>query len=271
MSNSQPQTAVPPPPASGANDETDEQRFTLLEHLSELRKRLVRMMLSVAAATAVTGYFVDHLFHFLVRPILPHLPEPKKLIVVSPIEQVVAYLKIAVISGVFLAAPALLYQIWAFIAPGLYPREKKFVLPFIFFGTLFFIGGAAFGFYLFLPMTFEFLVGVLPVDVMPQYTVEKYFSLVTHLLLAMGIIFEMPLVLGMLSLAGIVSHAQLKKFRRYNVVIAFLVSAFLTPTVDPYSQTLMAAPLIVFYEVGLIFAWFTDRRRARSAAAQAAE
>ncbi len=239
----------------------DDARYTLIEHLQELRVRLLRGLLAVAVATIVTFYFVDDIFHFLITPIIPYLPEPKKLIVLSPLEQIVAYLRIAVISGIFLAAPALLYQLWQFIAPGLYPKEKRFVIPFIIFGTVSFIGGAAFGFYVLLPTTFKFLVQVLPADVMPQYTVERYFSLVTQLLLAMGVIFEMPLVLAMLSLAGFVTTDQLKRFRKYNIIGSFVLSAFLTPTVDPYSQTIMALPLILFYELGIAFAYLTERRR----------
>jgi sec-independent protein translocase protein TatC len=259
-----PATAAPSAPGEPPIDPIDEQRFTLMEHLTELRKRLFWSLVAVIVGTIACAYFVDEVFHFLVQPITPYLPPPGKLVVLSPLEQVVAYLRIAVISGVFVASPVIFSQVWGFVAPGLYPREKKFVLPFILFGTLFFLGGAAFGYYVFLPMTFKFLVGVLPTDVVPQYTVEKYFSLVTQLLLAMGAIFEMPLVIGMLSLAGFVSTAQLKKFRRYNIVLAVVVSAVITPTVDPYSQLLMAAPMIAFYEVGILFAWFTERRRKRS-------
>lgn len=241
----------------------DDGRYTLIEHLQELRVRIVRSLIAVLLGSALTFYFVDYIFHFLITPILPYLPEPKKLIVLSPLEQVVTYLRIGVISGVFVASPAILYQLWQFIAPGLYDTEKKFVVPFIVLGTLSFVGGAAFGFYILLPTTFKFLVQVLPADVMPQYTVERYFSLVTQLLLAMGVIFELPLVLAILSLAGVVTYAQLKAFRKYNVIGSFVLSAFLTPTVDPYSQTLMALPLIVFYELGLLFAWVTERRRAK--------
>lgn len=259
---SQPQ--VVPPPADPPIDPLDEHRFTLIEHLKELRKRVGWSLLAVIIGAGACGYFVDSIFHFLVQPIQPHLPPPGKLVVLSPLEMVVAYLRIAVIGGVFLSSPAIFSQVWAFVSPGLYPREKKLVLPFIFFGTVFFIGGAAFAFYVFLPMTFKFLVGVLPVDVAPQYTVEKYFSLVTQLLLAMGAIFELPLLIAILSLAGFVNTAQLRKFRRYNVVISVVLSAILTPTVDPYSQLLMAAPMILFYEVGIVFAWFTERRRKQS-------
>lgn len=208
---------------------------------------------------------MDELFRFLIKPIMPFLPEPKKLIVISPIEMVVAYLKISVIAGLLVAMPYILYELWKFVSPGLYPKEKKLVLPFVFFGTVFFVGGAAFGFYVFLPITFKFLVQVLPDAVIPQYTVERYFSLVTQMILAMGIIFELPLVLAMLSLAGIVKTATLKKYRRYAIIVAFIVSAIVTPTVDPYTQTLMALPLIIFYEVGIWFAWATERRRAKSA------
>jgi len=248
----------------------DDRKYTLFEHLSELRSRLLRALIAIALTTGVTFFFVDEIFHFLVRPILPYLPEPKKLIVISPLEQVIAYLKIAVMGGIFAASPIILYQVWRFVAPGLYPNEKKMVLPFVFLGTIFFLGGAAFAFWVFLPITFHFLIGVLPGDVIPQFTVERYYSLVTQFLVAFGLVFELPLILSLLSLAGVVTTKVLKRFRKYAIIGAFVVSAIITPTVDPYTQTLMAMPLILFYEIGILFAWFTERRRQKDAAQQVA-
>lgn len=246
--------------------DVDEQRYTLIEHLRELRTRIVHALLALIVCTGVTAYFVSDIFVFLVQPILPFLPEPKQLMVTSPIEQVVAYLKIAVVSGLFLALPFVLYQVWKFIAPGLYAHEKRLVVPFIFFGTLFFVAGAAFGFFVFLPKTFEFLTQLLPAQVKAEFTVENYYGLVTHLLLGFGVIFELPLILAMLSLLGVISSVGLRKYRRYAILGAFVISAFITPTVDPYSQTLMAAPIVLFYEIGIWFAWVVDRRRGNKSA-----
>lgn len=242
----------------------DEKKYTLIEHLRELRTRVLHSLLALIICTGLTAYFVSDIFVFLVQPIMPYLPEPKQLMVTSPIEQVVAYLKIAVVSGLFLALPAVLYQVWKFISPGLYAHEKRLVVPFIFFGTAFFVGGAAFGYFVFLPKTFQFLMELLPKEVKAEFTVEKYYGLITHLLLGFGLIFELPLILAMLSLLGIVSSVGLRKYRRYAVLGAFVISAFITPTVDPYSQTLMAAPIVLFYEVGIWFAWLVDRKRTKA-------
>lgn len=228
--------------------------------MGELRVRLVRSAMAVALSTALCAYFVPYIFAFLLRPIVAYLPPPQNLVVLSPLEPVVAYVKVAVMSGVLLAMPFILFQLWRFISPGLYAHERRMILPFVVLGTLFFFGGAAFGFFVFLPATFKFLVGVVPAHVEAHYSLERYFSLITPLLLACGAIFEMPLILAILALAGVVDVKGLRQKRKYAIIGAFVVSAILTPTVDPYMQTLMALPMIVFYEIGILFAWLLQRR-----------
>jgi len=236
----------------------------LVAHFKELRLRLFKSILAVILGTVVAAFFVDPIFQFLLKPIAPYIPGDKKLVILSPLEPVVIYLKIAVVAGIFIVIPYILYQLWAFVAPGLYVQEKRLVAPFLILGTLFFTGGAAFGFFVFLPMTMKFLVSMTPAQVAVEYSVERYFSLMVHFLLAMALIFELPLVIALLSMIGVVTTRMLKRFRRYAIILAFVISAVVTPTVDPYSQVFMAVPIIVFYEIGILLSWLLRKKEKQS-------
>ncbi|MGF1508797.1 MAG: twin-arginine translocase subunit TatC [Myxococcota bacterium] len=185
---------------------------------------------------------------------------PDKLVVLSPLDIFFAYLKIALICGLFAASPFWLYQSWAFVAPGLYASEKTVVLPVVMSGSILFISGGLFAYYLMFPLMFDFLVNqMLPDTLSASFTVDNYLSLMLRLTVAFGIVFELPLALALLAMIGVVSAASLRKGRRYAIVIAFVAGAFLTPA-DPLSQLMMAGPLIIFYEIGIILARFLGKR-----------
>ncbi len=186
-----------------------------------------------------------------------------KLVVLSPLEPFFAYLKIALVCGLFLACPIWLYQAWKFVAPGLYTKEKKAVLPVISSASLLFIGGGLFAYYAMFPVMFDVLVNqMMPASLTGSFTVDNYLGLLLRVTVAFGVVFELPLALAMLASVGIVSAAGLKKYRKYAIVLAFVAGAFLTPA-DPLSQLMMALPLVVFYEIGIIFAVITERKRSR--------
>jgi sec-independent protein translocase protein TatC len=153
-------------------------------------------------------------------------------------------------------------QLWLFVSPGLYGHEKRWVIPFVVLGTLFFGGGGAFAFYVVLPIGFSYLAGSIPASIEAQYSVEVYFSLITNLILAFGVVFELPLVMWILSAAGLVDPKVYKKLRRYWIVVAFVIAAILTPP-DPFTQILMAVPLLFFFEIGVLGSRFLYRRRTR--------
>lgn len=185
-----------------------------------------------------------------------------KLVVLSPLEPFFAYLKIALVCGLFLACPVWLYQAWRFVAPGLYTNEKKAVLPTIMSASILFVGGGLFAYYAMFPVMFDFLVNeMMPSSLAGSFTVDNYLGLLLRMTVAFGVVFELPLALAMLASVGIVSASGLRRNRKYAIVLAFIVGAFLTPA-DPLSQVMMAAPLVVFYEIGVILAAVMERRRA---------
>lgn len=162
------------------------------------------------------------------------------------------YLKIALAAGVLLASPVLFWQIWRFIAPGLYQHEKRLILPFTVLSVCCFLGGAAFGYYVVFPPAFRFLVGYSSDFLIPQPAVKEYFSLSLRLLIAFGLVFELPVFMVLLSRLGVVDAAFLRKHRRYAILFAFVIAAILTPTPDVINQCLMAVPLIVLYEISIV-------------------
>ncbi|HET6345422.1 MAG TPA: twin-arginine translocase subunit TatC, partial [Myxococcota bacterium] len=187
----------------------------------------------------------------------------QKMIVLGPLEMFITYIKLSILAAVLVSSPFILLQLWLFVSPGLYAHEKRWVVPFVVLGTLFFVGGAAFCFYLVLPASFKYLIDMVPMSVEAHYSVSLYFSLVIQLMLAFGVVFELPLVMTLLGAAGVVSAEGFAGFRKYWVVIAAIIGGVLTPTPDPMTQMMMAVPLIVFFELGIIGARLTRRKRGR--------
>lgn len=217
---------------------------------SEVQKRLIRQ------AAAYSG---------------KSLGSADKLVVLSPLDPFFAYVQIALVVGLFLSCPIWLYQVWAFVAPGLYGREKRMVLPVVFSASLLFIAGGLFAYYAMFPLMFDVLVNqMMPASLAGSFTVDKYLGLMLRMTLAFGVVFELPLILAALSALGIVSAERLSSFRRYWIVAAFVIGAALTPA-DPLSQIMMAIPLILFYEVGIVLARMMRKRVEANQAAEDAE
>lgn len=190
-----------------------------------------------------------------------------RLVVLSPLEPFFAYIKIAFVCGLFLACPIWLFESWSFIAPGLYSHEKRFALPVVLTGSLLFMSGGLFAYFVMFPMMFDFLVNqMMPDTLVASFTVDKYLGLLLRVTVAFAVVFELPLALALLSAVGIVDAPQLRSFRKYAYVGAFVLGAILTPA-DPLSQIMMAAPLVIFYEIGILFAVMFGRRRAAAGTA----
>ncbi|MCO4773236.1 MAG: twin-arginine translocase subunit TatC [Deltaproteobacteria bacterium] len=234
-------------------EEVEEYRMTLLEHLWELRTRLIRSLLAMVVAFSVMLPFGEQISAFLREPATPYFPDGSFFSSHSPLEVFVTELKMSLFAAVFLAIPVLFYQAWSFIAPGLYKSERRLVLPFVFFSTLFFTAGSSFGFFFILPFAMKFLLGFSGEGINSAISVAAYLSDVTKLLLAFGAVFQMPLGIFFLARAGIVTGEGLANFRKYAVILTFVVSAMLTPP-DPVTQIGLALPLIVLYEIGVITA-----------------
>lgn len=252
----------------------DETQAPLLDHLIELRTRLLRAFLAFAVAFGVCLYFADDIFSFLVRPLTEAFPEGQgRLIYTKLYEAFFVEVKIALFAAFFVSFPVIANQIWAFVAPGLYAKEKRAFLPFLVATPVLFTMGAALAYYVVMPTAFHFFLGFegerggLKLEALPG--TGDYLSLVMQFILAFGISFLLPVLLMLLNRAGIITRAQAVGARRYAIVGIFIIAAIATPP-DVISQLLLAIPLLLLFEGTLLLMWFTERRDAREKAAEEA-
>jgi sec-independent protein translocase protein TatC len=253
-----PESTTPPPPAGGTGDMKE---APLLEHLVELRTRLVRCLIAVGVGFAACYAFAERLLDVLLKPLTDVMPAGSKLIATSLPETFFTVMKLALVAGVFVASPYIFYQLWKFAAPGLYKEERKIIVPVAISSAICFVGGALFGYFIVFPFGFKFFVDYASdyITVMP--TISAYFSLAVTLLFAFGLIFELPVFIFFLTSLGLVSTKALRKFRRWAILLSFIVAAILTPTPDAINQLLMAGPMVVLYELGIWVSWFVDKSR----------
>jgi sec-independent protein translocase protein TatC len=208
--------------------------------------------------------FINRIFDFIMRPLYEKLPKGSSLIYTEPTEAFMLYVKIALLAGLVIAAPLIMYQLWRFISPGLYAHEKRFAFPFILMTSVFFVGGAAFNHYVLFPMAWVFLAGFSNDYLMMMPRVESVFSLYAMLMLAMGLIFEMPAVVLILARIGVVTAGFLWRNIKYAVLIIFIASAVITPTGDMVTQSLMAGPMILLYLLSILLALIFGKKRRKT-------
>lgn len=234
--------------------------MTFLEHLEELRVRLIHSLVALVAGFGICWYFHERLFWFLTQPLRRAYPEVE-FIFTSPTEALMLHMKMSFLVGIFVAAPYLLYQVWAFVAPGLYPHEKAYAVPFIVAGTLFFLGGAAFGHFLLFPLTFRFMVsfGGPGMKFMPR--VGEYYSFYSWFLLGLGAVFQLPVIVFVVARIGLVTPGWLMRNFKYAILVSFIVSAIITPTPDVVTQSMLALPMLGLYLLGVFVAWVFGRPR----------
>jgi sec-independent protein translocase protein TatC len=248
----------PTPPGEGPEDDV---HLSLRDHLMDLRQRLKWSVIWLLVGFCACYYWAVPIFHFLMRPVLAALPEGEKALHYSSgVEPFLIYLKVGLYAGLFAASPFIFYQIWLFIAPGLYRKERRAIAPFVVSATLFFAGGAAFCYLVILPPAFQFLINSAGPDIKPVLMMDEQLSLVMMLLIAFGIIFELPLVLTLLAMMGVVDHRFLSKYRRHAIVANVAIAAIVTPTGDPFNLALMAVPMLLCYELGVLGAWIFGKR-----------
>ena len=236
--------------------ESSEPEMTLLEHLGELRARVIRSILALAAATAVALLFTPQVFRLLRAPL-----GEGRLIAIGPTETIVAYFKIALLSGLVLAMPVITYQLFRFVSPGLTRQERRSLLLLIPAASISFAAGILFAALVLLPFAVGYLQGFLSDVVAQTWSLSPYISFVTTFLLAMGLVFETPLVIYFLARVGIVTPAFLSHYRRYAIVLLAVVAAVITPTPDPFNMLLVMVPLLLLYELGVLLARVAARRR----------
>ena len=249
----QSESAPPANPEDEAAEEEDDRPMGLMDHLSELRGRLVRCTVAVMVGFIACWAVVDPIFDALVDPLLKVLPEGSHAIYTTLPEGFFTRMHIAFVAGVFVSSPVIFYQIWSFIAPGLYEEEKRHILPVAFMSAVFFVSGGAFCYFIVFPQAFAFFVSYATDSIVAMPKVSDYLSFVLKLILAFGLVFEMPLFAFFLARMGIITAELMRRVRRYAILAIFIVAAILSPP-DVVSQLLMAAPMLVLYEVSIFVA-----------------
>ena len=261
--------ALAPVPDPAAGDQESQQldestefeagKMSFLEHLDELRKRLV-----VSAASLLVGFlicfaFISPIFEFIMKPLQEILPDGGQLVYTEPTEAFFLYIKIAALAGLMLATPVILSQVWLFVTPGLYSHEKRLAVPFVILATGFFLGGALFSHFVLFPVAWTFFAGFSTdyMEFMPR--IQPAFSLYVRLILACGVVFQMPTLVYFLARVGIVTASFLSRNIKYAILLIFIFAAVLTPTGDPVTLSMMAAPMIALYGLSIGIAWIFGR------------
>jgi sec-independent protein translocase protein TatC len=235
-------------------------KMSFLEHLDELRKRIINVCLLVAVGVGATFWFINPIFNFILAPTRKALPPGVKLIYTQPGEAFSLYITVALIAGVVVAAPFIMYQVWAFIAPGLYSKEKRMAIPFVLLTTLGFLAGAAFNHYVSFPFMMAFFASFNTPDLAFMPKLEDVFGLYTKMLLGMGIVFQMPTVVYFLAKMKLITPQFLRKNFGYAFLLIFIVAAVITPTGDMMTQTIFAAPMVALYVLSIVIAWIVNPR-----------
>lgn len=246
----------------------EEGRMTFMGHLVELRKRLIYCVIAVAVGFGICYPFKEILLSFMVDPLRAVLPEGTRLVYIALPEAFFTYIKISILGGILMAMPVIFYQIWKFVAPGLYKHERKYAAFFVVASSLLFIGGAVFGYGVVFPFGFQFFASLQSQDIELLPRLKDYFSLTLRLLIAFGVTFELPVVIFILARMGLVTDKTLRKNRKWAFLLAFVVGAILTPA-DWISQVAMAVPLIILFEVSIWVAKFFGKKRKAEQAEQA--
>lgn len=263
----------PASPPEGGDDHEDEEeegmsKMSFLDHLEELRNRIIYSLIAVAVAFFICFSFAQKIFEYMSEPLAGALRELKmaeQLYFTKPTDAFTMYINLALVAGLFLASPVVIYQLWAFIAPGLYRNERKYAVPFIFFCSGLFITGGLFGYFIAFPFALKFLITFGGPRVVPWITITEYLDLFWTVILGLGILFELPVLMMFLGLLGILTPGFLLRNFRYAVLLIFVVAAVVTPTPDIVNMMVFAVPMIGLYFVGVGLVWLVARRRRRAA------
>ncbi len=245
------------PPAE--EEEHQLPKMTFLEHLEELRKRLIVSIVALGVGFLVCWNFADRIFAWLQYPLAKFLPPGDKLVFTRLTEPFLLYMKVAFFAGIFVASPIIMWQLWLFISPGLYKRERRYAVPFIIIASLFFIAGGYFGYRVLLPGTCKFFLET-GKQFKQMIKVDEFFSFASTIILATGLVFETPILIFFLARLGIVTPAFLMQKAKYAVVLAFIISAIVTPTPDMITQTALALPMIGLYFLGIAIAYLFGKK-----------
>ncbi len=245
--------------------------MSFFEHLEELRQRILRSILGLLIGTGICFYFSDNIYAWLARPLtqtLKELGQPDKLIYTNPIDPFNLYLKLSVVAGVFLSSPYILYQIWLFISPGLYKHEKRYVFPFVFLTSGLFIAGGLFAYELAFPPALKFLVEF-GKQFEARITIDQYLKLVTTIMVGVGLVFELPVIILLLSIFGIVTPKFLLRNIRYAILVTAIVAAAIAPTPDLATVFILWIPMVMLYVISIGLSWIVYWKKKKKARANA--
>ena len=242
-------------------------KMSFLDHLDELRRRLIISISAIGIGFLLCWGFAEKIYNFLALPITQNL-NGGKLVYTNPTDPFTIYMKVALLAGIFLASPVVLSQAWLFISPGLYSREKKYAVPFIFSTSILFLMGGAFAHQIALPMALKFLIA-LGNAFQPMVTITEYLDLVLTVILGCAIIFQIPIIIFFLTIFGIVNAKFLLKNLRYAILIIFIAAAVLTPTSDIPNMMIFAMPMLLLYLIGILVSWIFGKRRKKKNQEQA--
>jgi sec-independent protein translocase protein TatC len=238
----------------------DLKRMTLLEHLEELRRRIGWSLVAVLVGFLLCWYWAQPIFAWMAVPITQFLPPGEKLAFTGLVDPFMLYMKVALLAGIFLASPVVLWQFWLFVSPALYRHERRIAVPFVVSTTAFFLAGGYFGYKIAFPMVVRFLLTV-GQDFRQVVTINEYFSMASKVILGLGLVFEMPVLIMLLARLGVVTHCFLLKYFRFAVLIIFIIAAVITPTPDIPTQCVFAFPMIGLYLLGVLVAWIFGKKR----------
>jgi sec-independent protein translocase protein TatC len=239
--------------------EMDEKQ-PFLAHLEELRRRLITCAIAIGIGFVISYFFSKQLFSLLVLPLVKVLPADSQLIFTSLPEMFITYIKVSLVAGIILAIPVIFYELWMFIVPALYQKEKRYLIPFVLFSSILFILGALFGYLVVFPYGFKFFISFATEDIQALPSVKQYFSFAIRLLLAFGLVFEMPVVVLFLARIGLITPDAMKRFRKFAILCSFILAAILTPP-DVATQIMMALPIIILYELSILISKGVYRKK----------
>jgi sec-independent protein translocase protein TatC len=236
-------------------------KMSFLEHLDELRTRIMYALISLAVGAAIAFIFIQRIYDFVMRPMQAMLPPGGHLIFTQAPEAFMLYIRIGIIAGLIIASPLILFQVWLFVAPALYAKERRFAIPFVLFATIGCVGGAAFGHYVVFPLMWKFF-GTFQSDIitfMPR--VEDAFGLYIKMVVSMAVVFQMPTIVFFLAKMGVVTARWMLRYFKYAVLVIFIVAAVITPSADMASQMIVGVPMVALYVISIAIAWAFGKKR----------
>lgn len=238
--------------------------MSFLEHLDDLRKRILYSFIAVVVAAIPAWFFHKEIFDILARPVKQYLPEGEKLVVTTLPEAFMVYIKVSIITAIIVTSPFIFYQFWKFVAPGLYQKEKKHVIPFIFFTTIFFCLGVLFGYYIAFPFACSFFLKM-GADFQSVIKADNYFSLAFRVILGIALVFELPTLAFFLSKMGLITSRWMIKNFKYAVLVIFIIAAIITPSADILNQSIVGFPMLALYGLSILIVFVGEKKQKRKA------